>query len=186
MVSFFFSFIPHQITTTIENITHRQSINSHLNVISLRHDAKRKAGEVLKPSPESCQVRLGVRWTHLFLAFTISFTLKAIRSAVLLNGQSTDVDNVHVRLGAPLHVVILTPWFSHPVSLWHWGHRRAAWLQWLSAWYGLSAWQTFPVLCGEGIRTSVAIPVMGRDTCITWAATFFTYFIIFHNSHLPE
>lgn len=57
---------------------------------------------------------------------------------------------------------ILTPWFFHPVSLWHWDHRRAAWQKWLSAWCGPSAGQTFPVLCGEGIRTSVAIPVRGE------------------------
>lgn len=53
---------------------------------------------------------------------------------------------------------ILTPWFFHPVSLWHWDHRLAAWQLWLSAWYGPTAGQTFPVLCGEGSHTSVAIP----------------------------
>lgn len=62
-----------------------------------------------------------------------------------------------------MHVCILTPWFSHPVSLWHWGHTRAAWQQWLSAWFGPSAWQTFPVLCGEGSHTSVAIPIRGKN-----------------------
>lgn len=63
---------------------------------------------------------------------------------------------------ATAFVCILTPWFSHPVSLWHWDRRRAAWQKWLSAWCGPSAGQTFPVLCGEGIRTSVAIPVRGE------------------------
>lgn len=54
------------------------------------------------------------------------------------------------------------------MSLWHWDHRRAAWQRWLSAWFGPSAWQTFPVRCGEGSHTSVAIPVRGNDEKNVW------------------
>lgn len=48
------------------------------------------------------------------------------------------------------------------MSLWHWDRRRAAWQRWLSAWFVPSAGQTFPVLCGEGSHTSVAISVRGK------------------------
>lgn len=80
------------------------------------------------------------------------------------------------------HVCILTPWFSHPVSLWHWDHRRAAWQRWLSARFGPSAGQTFPVLCGAGSHTSVAIPAKGEKSKIFGSscnAYFKTYFIPF-------
>lgn len=115
-----------------------------------------------------------VRWTCLFLSFTNSFKYKKSSSFSIFNEWAKSIcinvtsNDPSESICAPQlvfvrHICILTPWFSHPVSLWHWDHRRAAWQRWLSAWCRPSAGQTFPVLCGEGIRTSVAIPARGEE-----------------------
>lgn len=121
----------------------------------------------------------GATWTRYFCLSLIHWHLETMDSAIFfmnelehkpdvrgsergVNGTSAPVCTYYSKSMCVcvccVCVCVLTPWFSHPVSLWHWDRRRAAWQRWLSAWSGLSAGRTFPVLCGAGIHTSVAIP----------------------------